>query len=201
MMPVPETRVITSTEEAAALLQAGGLVALPTETVYGLGARADEAAAISRIFEAKGRPADNPLIAHVASRDQVARLAKAVPPWAAQLMDAFWPGPLTLVLEARTDVPSVLTAGLPTVGIRMPDHPLTLAVIAALGVPVAAPSANRSGRPSPTTWEAVQDDLHGRIDADGCGLYRLRAGHPAAGRHHPGRPEDRASWRPAAGHG
>lgn len=162
---VRETRLITSTEEAATILRRGGLVALPTETVYGLGARADDAAAVARIFEAKDRPADNPLIAHVSSRGQVESLVRSTPEWAMGLMEAFWPGPLTLVLPARETVPSILTAGLSTVGVRMPDHAATLAVIESLGVPVAAPSANRSGRPSPTTWEAVRDDLDGRIDA------------------------------------
>lgn len=147
------------------MLEAGGLVALPTETVYGLGARADNAAAIARVFEAKGRPADNPLIAHVATMDQVDQLVHAMPAYAKSLMERFWPGPLTLVLTAREGVPSLLTAGLQTVAVRMPDHPLARAVIERVGVPVAAPSANRSGRPSPTTWEAVRDDLKGRIDA------------------------------------
>jgi len=164
-MAVMETRLITSTAEAASILRSGGLVALPTETVYGLGARADQTDAIARIFDAKHRPADNPLIAHVASRDQVDGLVQRVPGWAEDLMNAFWPGPLTLVLPARDGVPSILTAGLSTVGVRMPDHADMLAVIATLGVPVAAPSANRSGRPSPTTWEAVRDDMDGRIDA------------------------------------
>lgn len=163
-MHMIETRLITTAAQAAALLESGGLVALPTETVYGLGARADNAAAIARVFKAKGRPADNPLIAHVATMDQVDQLVHATPAYAKSLMERFWPGPLTLVLPAREGVPSLLTAGLQTVAVRMPDHPLARAVIERVGVPVAAPSANRSGRPSPTTWEAVRDDLQGRID-------------------------------------
>jgi len=160
-----DTILTTSVAEVVAILASGGLVALPTETVYGLGARADDSRALTRVFEAKGRPADNPLIAHVASIEQVGDVVLSIAPYARDLMERFWPGPLTLVLPVREDMPSQLTAGLQTVGVRMPDHALTRAVIKALGVPVAAPSANRSGRPSPTTWEAVREDLEGRIDA------------------------------------
>lgn len=160
-----ETRIISSPEEAADILGRGGLVAIPTETVYGLAGRADDAAVVSRIFKAKDRPADNPLIVHVADLRQVEGYAARIPDYAHTLMAAFWPGPLTLVLSARESVPDIVTAGLGTVGVRMPDHDLTLSVIRTLAIPVAAPSANRSGRPSPTTWQAVQDDLSGRIEA------------------------------------
>lgn len=162
---MPVTRIITSPKEAAAILREGGLVALPTETVYGLGARADRTDAIARIFEAKNRPADNPLIAHVSDENQVGRLVTSIPAHAEHLMEAFWPGPLTVVLPALESVPRILTAGLDTIAVRMPAHDTTRSVIEHLGTPVAAPSANRSGRPSPTTWEAVRDDLDGRIDA------------------------------------
>ncbi|MDQ0285031.1 L-threonylcarbamoyladenylate synthase [Desulfofundulus luciae] len=150
---------------AGLILRQGGLVAFPTETVYGLGANALDALAVVRIFEAKGRPQDNPLIVHVADRETVNRLARRVPAGAGRLMDVFWPGPLTLVLPAAPVVPRQVTAGLDSVGIRMPGHPVALALIAAAGVPVAAPSANLSGRPSPTTAGHVLQDLDGRIEA------------------------------------
>ncbi|MEQ9104072.1 MAG: L-threonylcarbamoyladenylate synthase [Rhodothermales bacterium] len=159
------TRLLDSAEEAAALLRAGRLVAFPTETVYGLGASALDANAIAGIFRAKGRPADNPLIVHVASVDDVAPLVVDVPPPAARFMEAFWPGPLSIVLRRSEVLADGVAAGLDTVALRMPDHPAALAMLRAAGIPVAAPSANRSGRPSPTTWEAVMDDLDGRIDA------------------------------------
>lgn len=150
---------------AAAVLRQGGAVAFPTETVYGLGARAFAPDALRRIFEAKGRPSDNPLILHLATAEQLPLVAASVPPAARRLLDAFTPGPLTLVLPRHPDVPRIATAGLDTVGVRVPAHPLAHAFLSACGEPVAAPSANRSGRPSPTTWEAVQADLDGRIDA------------------------------------
>ncbi|TYP75636.1 L-threonylcarbamoyladenylate synthase [Paenibacillus methanolicus] len=150
--------------EAAGLLREGDTVAFPTETVYGLGADARSDEAVARIFEAKGRPSDNPLIVHIADRAQLAGLAL---PWgelAERLMDRFWPGPLTLVLPAAPGaVSSRVTAGLDTVAVRMPSHPVALALIAASGCPVAAPSANRSGRPSPTLAAHVAADLGGRI--------------------------------------
>lgn len=153
--------------EAAAALRAGGLVAFPTETVYGLGADARNTAAVERIFVAKGRPADNPLIVHVASIEAAERLAGPIGAAERRLMEAFWPGPLTVVLPARPGGEGVsprVTAGLPTVAVRMPSHPVALELIALADVPVAAPSANRSGRPSPTTAEHVREDLGGRID-------------------------------------
>lgn len=159
----PETPSAESLAPAAAALQAGQLVAFPTETVYGLGANALDGAAVARIFAAKGRPADNPLIVHVADRSAVDQVVKAVPPKAVALMDAFWPGPLTLVLPRQAAIPPEVAAGLETVGVRMPSHPVALALIRAAGVPVAAPSANRSGRPSPTSAEHVLEDMAGRI--------------------------------------
>lgn len=154
----------TDPEEAAAVLRRGGLVAFPTETVYGLGADAFAPEAVRAVFRAKERPADNPLIVHVASRAAVNALVRAVPPSARALMDHFFPGPLTLVLPRQAIVPDVVTAGLDTVGVRMPRHPVARAFLEAAGTPVAAPSANRSGRPSPTSWPWVHDDLDGRVD-------------------------------------
>ncbi|OKP98612.1 L-threonylcarbamoyladenylate synthase [Paenibacillus sp. P46E] len=151
-------------EEAAALLREGSTVAFPTETVYGLGADARSTAAVEAVFAAKGRPSDNPLIVHIAERSELDGLVTEVHPSAAALIDAFWPGPLTVVLPVRPGVLSPLvTAGLDTVGVRMPDHPLALALIRAAGCPVAAPSANRSGRPSPTLAAHVLEDLAGYI--------------------------------------
>ncbi|NLI14000.1 L-threonylcarbamoyladenylate synthase [Pelotomaculum propionicicum] len=158
----PERKAI---EEAALILRRGGLVAFPTETVYGLGANALDGRAVARIFEAKGRPSDNPIIVHVAVREQVSELTGSFPAAAKLLMDAFWPGPLTLVLPVAKKVPGEVTAGLSTVAVRMPDHPVALALIRTAGVPVAAPSANISGRPSPTSAEHVMHDLNGRIEA------------------------------------
>lgn len=152
-------------EEAALILRRGGLVAFPTETVYGLGANALDGRAVARIFKAKGRPSDNPIIVHVAGREQVSALTESLPAAAEMLMDAYWPGPLTLVLPVGEMVPREVTAGLRTVAVRMPDHPVALALIRAAGVPVAAPSANMSGRPSPTSAEHVLEDLKGRIEA------------------------------------
>ncbi len=149
---------------AAPILRQGGLVAFPTETVYGLGADAGDAAAVRRIFAAKGRPSDNPLIVHVADLGDVDEIG-VVTPLGAELIRRFWPGPLTLVLPALDALPAETRAGLPTVAVRCPDHPVARALIRAVGRPLAAPSANRSGRPSPTAAEAVFDDLDGRIDA------------------------------------
>lgn len=150
---------------AAAILRKGGLVAFPTETVYGLGANAFDVGAVRNIFKAKGRPADNPLIVHVASRKQLTRVVHSIPAVARALIDYFWPGPLSLVLPRSKHIPAEVSAGLPSVAVRMPDHSDALALIRAAGVPVAAPSANRSGRPSPTSYRHVLEDLAGRIDA------------------------------------
>lgn len=152
-------------ERAAAILREGGLVAFPTETVYGLGADGFNPEAVARIFAAKGRPADNPLILHVTGADMLAGVARDLPASARPLMDAFWPGPLTLVLPRGPAVPAAVAAGRDTVAVRAPAHPVALALIRAVGRPLAAPSANRSGRPSPTRAEDVLEDLDGRIDA------------------------------------
>jgi L-threonylcarbamoyladenylate synthase len=149
---------------AAEVLRRGGLVAFPTETVYGLGANARDAAAVARIFEAKGRPANNPLIVHVAGVEDLGPLVRGWPEEAARLAARFWPGPLTLVLPRGPAVPDVVTAGGPTVAVRVPAHPVALALLRAAGAPVAAPSANRSSRLSPTRAEHVLADLDGRID-------------------------------------
>ena len=150
--------------EAAAILRRGGLLGIPTETVYGLGADALNEDAVRRIFEAKGRPQDNPLIIHVPSADWLERYCQNVPPAAYRLAERFWPGPLTMILPRRPIVPLRTTGGLETVGVRCPDHPVTLAIIEAAGVPVAAPSGNTSGRPSPTTARHMMDDMLGKID-------------------------------------
>ncbi len=150
--------------EAAAILEAGGLVAFPTETVYGLGAHALDATAVRGIFEAKRRPADDPLIVHLASVERVADVAD-VNALAHRLAVRFWPGPLTLVLDKRDVVPAEVTAGLGSVAVRVPAHPVAHALLEACGLPLAAPSANLFGRPSPTRAEHVLADLDGRIDA------------------------------------
>ena len=152
-------------ERAAEILRAGGLVALPTETVYGLGANALDAAAVERIFAAKERPAWDPVIVHVASQAMLEGLVEEVPEPARRLMHVFWPGPLTLLLPRARTVPDAVTAGRPLMGVRMPSHPVALELIRRAGVPVAAPSANRFGHVSPTTAAHVLDDLDGRIDA------------------------------------
>jgi len=144
---------------ACAALRDGDLVAFPTETVYGLGADALRADAVARVFAAKRRPADNPLIVHLADAGQVDRVVARWPALARSLADAFWPGPLTLVVDAADAVPSVTTGGLATVAVRVPDHPVAEALLRAVDLPVAAPSANRSGRPSPTEARHVADDL------------------------------------------
>ncbi len=144
---------------AAALLRAGRLVAFPTETVYGLGANALDPAAVARIFAAKGRPQTSPLIVHVASIEMAQALAAVWPPAADVLARRYWPGPLTLILPKRPEVPDMVTAGLPTVGLRIPAHPLALALIRAAGVPVAAPSANRFTELSPTAAAHIPAEL------------------------------------------
>jgi L-threonylcarbamoyladenylate synthase len=165
VLPVDPTAPDAGTiARAAACLRAGGLVAFPTETVYGLGAHALDAAAVARLFEAKGRPANDPLIVHIARFDRIDALVSHVPAGARDLAARFWPGPLTLVLPRRDIVPSSVTAGLPTVAIRIPSHPVARALLEAADVPVAAPSANLFSRPSPTRASHVRDDLHGRID-------------------------------------
>ena len=161
-------------KRAGEIIRGGGLVAFPTETVYGLGANALDGGAVLKIFLAKGRPQDNPLICHIADGRDIYSLAREVPPAALELARRFWPGPLTIVLPCRPEVPPEVTAGLDTVGIRFPSHPAARALIGAAGVPIAAPSANTSGRPSPTTAAHVLEDKSGKIDMilDGgaCGV-------------------------------
>lgn len=150
--------------DAAAILRRGGLLGIPTETVYGLGADALNEDAVSRIFLAKGRPQDNPLIIHVPDASWLERYCRDVPPAAYRLAERFWPGPLTMILPRRDIVPLQTTGGLETVGVRCPNHPVTLAIIEAAGVPIAAPSGNTSGRPSPTTAAHMIEDMDGKID-------------------------------------
>ena len=161
-----KTQLLPATDEALALaarlLTEGELVAFPTETVYGLGAHAMDAQAVLGIFSAKGRPADNPLIVHIHDRSQLDGICE-VNEAAIRLMDAFWPGPLTIILPRKDAVPNAVTANLDTVAVRMPAHPVALALLRACSLPVAAPSANRSGKPSPTSARHVFDDMDGRI--------------------------------------
>ncbi len=151
-------------EEAADLLRSGGLVAFPTETVYGLGANALDASAARKIYEAKGRPSDNPLIVHISELQDIKVLAREIPEKAYQLAEVFWPGPLTIILKKKDCVPKGTTGGLDTVAIRLPANQLARDLIAASGVYVAAPSANLSGKPSPTKAEHVIKDMDGKID-------------------------------------
>jgi L-threonylcarbamoyladenylate synthase len=151
-------------DQAAKILREGGTVAFPTETVYGLGANALDEAAIAKIFAAKARPSWDPLIVHVSDREMLEQVALVTSP-AENLIQHFWPGPLTLLLPRTPKVPDAITAGRPLIGVRMPSHPLALALIRAAGVPVAAPSANRFGHTSPTTADHVLEDLDDRIDA------------------------------------
>jgi len=157
-------RITTDVAAAAAVLRSGGLVAIPTETVYGLAAHALDPLAVARIFEAKNRPHFDPLIVHVAERSQLDAIVAAMPPAAERLAEKFWPGPLTLVLPKRDAVPDLVTAGLPSVAVRIPDHPVAQALLGACGLPLAAPSANLFGRVSPTTAEHVAEQLAERID-------------------------------------
>lgn len=156
---------ISALNEAAALLRSGKLVGFPTETVYGLAADALNPQAVHDIFEAKGRPGDNPLIIHIAERKDLDRLIRVKPsPIAEKLMEAFWPGPLTLIFPKSDIVPDCTTGGLDSVAVRMPGHPVALELIRLSGVPVAAPSGNRSGRPSPTAAAHMLEDMDGRIE-------------------------------------
>lgn len=150
-------------EKAGELLRAGEVVAIPTETVYGLAANAYDGNAVSKIFKAKGRPQDNPLIVHIAKVETLSDLVAEVPKAAKKLAAAFWPGPLTMILPKSEKIPDAVSAGLPTVAVRMPSHPVAHAVIEAAGVPLAAPSANLSGSPSPTNAKYVLEDMHDRI--------------------------------------
>ena len=163
-------------KQAAEVLKKGGLVAFPTETVYGLGGNALNEEAIEGIYRAKGRPSDNPLIVHIGDVDDLQPLVREISEGAKRLMDAFWPGPLTIILPKSDAVPLKTTGGLDTVAVRMPNHPVALKLLKAAKVPVAAPSANTSGKPSPTCSAHVEEDLIGKIDviidggATGIGL-------------------------------
>ena len=173
VMPERET-----VREAAQVIRCGGLVAFPTETVYGLGADALNPEAVAQIYEAKGRPSDNPLIAHVLDRTGAERLVTHIPDAATQLMDAFWPGPLTLILPKRAFVPNITSGGLQTLAVRCPSHPVARLLIELAGTPIAAPSANASGRPSPTRASHVQFDMDGKIDMildGGAAVYGLES--------------------------
>lgn len=150
--------------EAAECIKRGGLVAFPTETVYGLGADSFNSDAVKKIYIAKGRPSDNPLISHIAHIDDALKLAQFVPEDAKKLMEAYWGGPLTLILKRRADVPGIVSANLDTVSIRMPSHSVANMLIRLAGTPIAAPSANLSGSPSPTTFEHCRQDMDGRVD-------------------------------------
>jgi L-threonylcarbamoyladenylate synthase len=161
----PENPESAKIQTAAEIIRKGGLVAFPTETVYGLGADALNADAVLTLFEAKKRPLDNPPIVHVSGSNEVPRLVQDVPKKAELLMERFWPGPLTLLFKHSKIVPKVTTAGLETVAVRMPKHNVALALIRASGCPIAAPSANLAGKPSPTNAHHVYEDLNGRIDA------------------------------------
>lgn len=160
----PESFRDEELEEACRILQKGGLVAFPTETVYGLGGDAMHPEASAKIYAAKGRPSDNPLIVHIADMDALEDIAQSVPEAAVKLADHFWPGPLTIIFPKKEAVPKSTTGGLETVAVRMPSHPVARALIRESGVYIAAPSANTSGRPSPTKAEHVKEDLDGRID-------------------------------------
>ncbi len=155
-------------QEAGQIIRDGGIVAFPTETVYGLGASAYDDNAVKNIYKAKGRPSDNPLIVHIADIKDAEGVAREIPENAKKLMERFCPGPLTLILKKRHDISDTVTAGLDTVGVRIPSHPVAREFIKAAGVPIAAPSANLSGRPSPTAAEHVIADMKGRVDAIIC---------------------------------
>ena len=156
-----ETKLIDTEQvaEAGAIIRGGGLVAFPTETVYGLGADAMNSAAVQKIFEAKGRPADNPLIVHISDKNQIPALAREINENARRLIEAFMPGPFTIILKKQKNIPDAVTAGLDTVGIRFPAESVAVRFIAAAGTPIAAPSANLSGSPSPTRAADVFSDI------------------------------------------
>ncbi|NQV23226.1 MAG: threonylcarbamoyl-AMP synthase [Rhodopirellula sp.] len=173
-MPNKTCSVTSDVKWAAEVLRSGGLVAFGTETVYGLGANALDEHAVARVFEAKNRPHFDPLIVHIASAEWLDRLAEQLSPLAKRLADAFWPGPLTMVLPKKPIVPDLVTSGLPSVAIRMPGHPLALELLEVVDLPIAAPSANLFGQISPTTAQHVLDQLGDRIDlildAGPCGV-------------------------------
>ena len=154
--------------EAGRIIREGGIVAFPTETVFGLGVDATKSSAVEKLFEAKGRPSDNPLIVHVSEFAMWQKVASTMTPQAKTLLEAFAPGPITVVLPKADSISKLVTAGLDSVGLRMPSHPIAAQILKEAQVPVAAPSANLSGRPSSTTWKSVLEDLEGRIDAVFC---------------------------------
>lgn len=160
----PQQLDMEGIREAGEILKQGGLVAFPTETVYGLGGNGLDPQASAKIYQAKGRPSDNPLIIHIADMEDLAKIVKEVPESAKKLASVYWPGPLTMIFEKSDIVPYETTGGMDTVAVRMPDHPLAQALIRAGGSYVAAPSANTSGRPSPTMASHVEEDLDGKID-------------------------------------
>ena len=174
MTPLHLTATPADLARAADLLRAGETVAFPTETVYGLGADARDERAVARIFEAKGRPQDNPLIVHIADKKELYTLVREVSSAAETLMDAYWPGPLTLIFSRADTIPAAVSGGLDTLAVRLPAHPVARELIRLCGFPVAAPSANRSGSPSPTTAAHVVQDLDGRVaaivDGGACGV-------------------------------
>ncbi|NLY73653.1 MAG: threonylcarbamoyl-AMP synthase [Tissierellia bacterium] len=150
--------------KAAAILKEGGTVIFPTETVYGLGARFDDDEALGKIFLAKGRPRDNPLILHIYKRDQLDEITEFVPPEAEVLIDKYWPGPLTMIFKKKSHISDIVSGGLDTVAVRMPSHPVALELLSLVDLPLAAPSANISGRPSPTSEDHLKE-MEGRVDA------------------------------------
>lgn len=163
-----ETKILEPTLEniklAAEVIKKGGLVAFPTETVYGLGANALDEVAVKKVYEAKGRPSDNPMIVHIARASDIGQLTRMLSPDIVNLIDNFWPGPLTMIVKSKDTVPKVTRGGLPTVGVRLPDNEIARKLIEYSGLPIAAPSANISGRPSPTRVEDVIEDLDGKVD-------------------------------------
>lgn len=169
---IMNTKILNDTteeiEEAARMIAGGGLVAFPTETVYGLGADALNSDAVGRVYAAKGRPSDNPMIVHISSDEELKNLTPKITKDMERLIKVFWPGPMTMIVKRNPIIPDVTTGGLDTVGIRMPDNPVALELIAKSGCPIAAPSANLSGKPSPTAAQHVIDDLKGRVDAIIC---------------------------------
>jgi len=161
---IDKTNILDKLNDAGKILREGGLVVFPTETVYGLGANALDSEASKAIFAAKGRPVDNPLIVHIYSIEQLSEITNGINTIARKAMEAFWPGPLTLIMEKSQNVPDAVTAGLNTVGVRMPKNDVAIALLKAAGVPIAAPSANTSGKPSPTKAEHVIFDMDGKVD-------------------------------------
>lgn len=162
-----ETKLLQKEQisEVATLLQQGELIGLPTETVYGLAADGTNTQAVAKIFQSKGRPSDNPLILHLGDASWISRYCKNIPPITWVCTKHFWPGPLTLILDCQDNIPEIVTAGLPSVGVRCPSHPLALATLLASNLPLAAPSGNLSGKPSPTTAKAMLEDMNGKIPA------------------------------------